>query len=1091
MDVITSVTIQGQAEESVLKKSTSVKTMRPSLRRKYFRERAFTEIDQQRHYPMVWIEGQPGDGKTTLVSSYLEKNNCHYLWYQVSESDNNLVEFLYRFSAALSDFLPKTSQSLCMLSLPFQPDAKSLFKSMFSELHQNIISPFYLIFDDVHLISNNDFHDMLVEALIPLETGKISTFIISRHKPVYSYSRLRAQQKFSRLSKQYLDWNEDEVVALTRMLSDSTQPEDLGKACFEITRGWVSGVILLIERLKEKPVTISHAKSLDKSFLFEYFASEVFENMITTTQRLLMKASFLNEINVKRDKFLLDDKRLKMVLEDLCHRNYFTSGSENNKHTYTFHPLFKEFLQKKLFTHFSQDEMNQLRNEIAHSLYRVAQYERAIELYLKASHWEKAAYIIIQQADALLSQGKRSLILHWVSQFSQEAYDRYTWLHYWEAMCYLATDQNKSYSIFINIFKKFHQEKDFNGEYCVICGLLESIIFSFNYYDRLTPWINIVTDKYNRNIKPKSVALLARLAANMHTALLFSNPAHKDLRKWEKNVRYLMKILKITLNNDQRVLVGINLFYQYLWSGEKSKAEKILKTTHIDNFDGAANPVSQGAWYVMVSLNAWMNGDANKAKQAADAGLKIAEESGIYFWFNLLLLQKTYACLINMELQEAQSLLTTVAHRKDADSQLIASIYYDAYSQWEYLQGDLDNALEHKKLCMIEINKMSMPYAIPGYRLGLAEIQIARAEYKQAKNSLILSRQECENMRSDLYLYRCSLLECQLALKVSNHLDAIKHIKIAMDLAQFRGFESHPWWNAKHISSLYEFALRENINTDYVIHCIKKHNLQVNIHLIEYENWDWPVKIYTLGHFRIVINHISLPLTGKSQRKPLVLLRAILSFGIWRISQSHLAGKLWPEADGPESLQALYTNVHRLRRLLGTKSILVKDGYIGLNPEIVWVDAGLAKYYVAKIMDTLHKKLTAQKQSKWVDDLLNLYTGKFLENEQDDVWCFQYSRELHNKILTSLKRYASYLSEQHQYEKALTLLQRTTQLDILDEKIYQDQITLLISLKRYPEAMAVYNECRSLLSRVMGVMPSASLSRLLGDEMHKQSTSNH
>jgi len=1089
--VIISETIQGKTKESVLKKSTSVKTVRPSLRREYCRERAFNEIDQQRHYPMVWIEGQPGCGKTTLISSYLEKNHCHYLWYRVSESDNNLVEFLYRFSAALSDFLPKASQSLCMLSLPFQPEAKSLFKSMLSELHQNIISPFYLIFDDVHLISNNDFHDMLVEALMPLDAGKLSIFIISRHKPVYSYSRLRARQKFSRLSKQYLDWNEDEVIALTHMLSDSTLSEDLGKACFEITRGWVSGVILLIEMLKEKPVTVSHAASLDKSFLFEYFASEIFANMNEATQILLMKASFFNEIDVKRDQPTLDDKRLKMSLETLCNRNYFTSNNANNKSIYTFHPLFKEFLQKKSFTHFSQDEINTLRNKIAHSLYNAAQYERAIALYLESANWEKAAYIIIQQADSLLSQGKRSLILHWLSQFSKEAYDKYTWLHYWKAMCYLATDQNRSYSIFCNIFKKFQQEKDLNGEYCVLCGLLESIIFSFNYYDRLVPWIDIVSEKYNSHSKPKSIALLARLAANMHTALLFSNPAHKDLEKWEKSVCYLMKVLKITLNNDHRVLVGVNLFYQYLWSGEKSKAEKILKTTHVDNFNGTTNPVSQGAWYVMASINAWMNGDVNTAKQAADAGLKIAEKSGIYFWFNLLLLQKTYACLINMELQEAQSLLTAIAHRKDADSQLIASMYYDAYSQWEYLQGDLESALEHKELCMIEINKMTMPYAIPGYRLGLAEIQIARGEYKQAKDSLLLSRQECENMRSDLYLYRCSLLECQLALAIGDNPEAKKHMTIAMDLAQFRGFQSHPWWSAKHISLLYEFALRENINTDYVILCIKKRNLQININLIEYENWDWPIKIYTLGHFRIDINHISLPLTGKSQRKPLTLLKAILSFGIWRISQSHLAEKLWPEADGSKSLQTLYTNVHRLRRLLGTKSILVKDGYIGLNPEIIWVDAGLAKYYVHKIMDTLHKKLAIQKQSKWADNLLNLYTGKFLEHEQDDVWCFQYSRELHNKILTSLKRYASYLSEQQQYEKALTLLKRTTQLDILDEKIYQDQITLLISLQRYPEAIVVYNECRSLLSRVMGVMPSATLSGLLGDEMHKVKISNH
>jgi len=394
-----------------LKRSVSIKTVRPGFRHVYFRERVFNEIDQQCDYPMIWVDGQPGCGKTTLISSYLEKANGNYLWYRISESDNNLVEFLYRFSSALSDFLPKSSQSLRMLSLPFQPKPESLFKSMFSELHQNISPPFYLIFDDFHLISNNDFHTMLVDALISMDVGNINIFIISRHKPADSYSRLRARQKFSRLGKKYLDWNEDEVIALTQMLSDDEKPKDLGKTFFEVTHGWVSGVILLIEMLKEKSATISSVTLLDKSFLFEYFASEIFSNMSEITQKLLIKASFFNEVDVKQRKFLLDKKRLKMILEELCNRNYFVNDNDNNKSIYTFHPLFKEFLQNKSFSYFSKNELNTLRNEIAHSLYSAADYERAIELYLKASNWEKAAHIIIQQAEMLFSQGKSLLIL--------------------------------------------------------------------------------------------------------------------------------------------------------------------------------------------------------------------------------------------------------------------------------------------------------------------------------------------------------------------------------------------------------------------------------------------------------------------------------------------------------------------------------------------------------------------------------------------------------------------------------------------------------------------------------------------------------
>ncbi|MCF6210536.1 MAG: hypothetical protein L3K24_07680 [Gammaproteobacteria bacterium] len=162
----------------------------------------------------------------------------------------------------------------------------------------------------------------------------------------------------------------------------------------------------------------------------------------------------------------------------------------------------------------------------------------------------------------------------------------------------------------------------------------------------------------------------------------------------------------------------------------------------------------------------------------------------------------------------------------------------------------------------------------------------------------------------------------------------------------------------------------------------------------------------------------------------------MLSFGIWRISQSHLAEKIWPDADGAESLQSLHTTVHRLRRLLGTKSILVKDGYIGLNPNTVWVDAGLVKYYSSRIERSIHNKQDFQNQSKRVDSLLNLYAGKFLENELDDVWCFQYSKEMHNKVLNGLNLYASYIGDKLQYDEALVLLKKICQLDILNERNY-------------------------------------------------------
>ena len=47
------------------------------------RERLFVAIDGLIAHPVIWLQGPPGAGKTSLVASYLEARSRGALWYQV------------------------------------------------------------------------------------------------------------------------------------------------------------------------------------------------------------------------------------------------------------------------------------------------------------------------------------------------------------------------------------------------------------------------------------------------------------------------------------------------------------------------------------------------------------------------------------------------------------------------------------------------------------------------------------------------------------------------------------------------------------------------------------------------------------------------------------------------------------------------------------------------------------------------------------------------------------------------------------------------------------------------------------------------
>ena len=77
----------------------------------------------------------------------------------------------------------------------------------------------------------------------------------------------------------------------------------------------------------------------------------------------------------------------------------------------------------------------------------------------------------------------------------------------------------------------------------------------------------------------------------------------------------------------------------------------------------------------------------------------------------------------------------------------------------------------------------------------------------------------------------------------------------------------------------------------------------------------WPVKIFTLGRFEVYRANEPLHCSGKVQRRPLSLLKAILAFGGQQVGEARLIDVLWPEAQGDVARFCLNSTVHRLRRL--------------------------------------------------------------------------------------------------------------------------------------------------------------------------------
>ena len=87
----------------------------------------------------------------------------------------------------------------------------------------------------------------------------------------------------------------------------------------------------------------------------------------------------------------------------------------------------------------------------------------------------------------------------------------------------------------------------------------------------------------------------------------------------------------------------------------------------------------------------------------------------------------------------------------------------------------------------------------------------------------------------------------------------------------------------------------------------------------------------------------------KVQRRPLALLKTLISLGGRNVSEARLTELLWPDADGDLAHQSFTAALSRLRKLLGTDDALVlKDGRLSLSNRHCWVDAWAFERFLAQ-----------------------------------------------------------------------------------------------------------------------------------------------
>ena len=233
-----------------------------------------------------------------------------------------------------------------------------------------------------------------------------------------------------------------------------------------------------------------------------------------------------------------------------------------------------------------------------------------------------------------------------------------------------------------------------------------------------------------------------------------------------------------------------------------------------------------------------------------------------------------------------------------------------------------------------------------------------------------------------------------------------------------------------------------------------------------------PVRILTLGAFRVELDGRALAFDGKARAKPLELLQALIAHGCRGVAVDRLVEPLWPEAEGDAGQRSFDITLHRLRKLLRREDALIlSERKLSIDSRVAWVDARAMEALVATI-DAANGTLDVAGARDCAGRLLTLYGGEFLAQERLRDWMLPRRERLRCAFQRAVLAVGGRLEADGLWQAAADLYRGAVERDPQAEALYQRLMRCLGRLGLASDVARAYFALRHELARALGVAPS-------------------
>ena len=966
------------------------KVTRPRLPAIVARPHALALLREARKARIIFVSGSAGQGKTTLVLSWLKQRRRPTVWVHLDPADRDPIAFLNVLGAAFVIAFPRAGLTIPPIpaAVPFDPGT---FAATFvGSLAAQIAKPFMIVLDDLHELEEHEAISPVLDAVATALPSGSRVVGISRMRLPKAWARWEASDDVFCLPDAVLPFSAEEVRILYRDLFRVLLSEEDAQSLHRATAGWAVALGLLKPAVLTSGVRAALAGTqwaVTGGQVGEYIAQEIFWRLDRPVRELMMTTAVVDSFSLEYVRRVDQGPGAEAWLRAIQDQILVTEISTLAGMRFRYHPMMREFLQAKVNA-LSDVERLAVLDRVDAALTQDGDLAQAIEVCVRHRRLDRAVSLIQQIGLGTAFSGQRKTLRRWLEAIPAAMREHDPWLSVLYGRAVEFEDPIEADTSYRTALAGFQMADEVDGQLTALAALILTHVYLGRDY-RIIVQYGDTARRLLRSRRGSPVARATALCALAFVDLMGIGRVQNSVRKllWVAAWAERQGVTALALTALSHALLPLD------YAADVDRARDVIARGETLCANATVDPGLRAYFLLYRGIHETLQGDHERAL------VTLSEAEGLCVINGLTSIQA------NVQLQIARArilrgkrgvlgLVDLVKERTVASGDRFFSSYTSyLHGLAAVFEDRSEDAICHAQDGIRLTTACHAPLYIGWnlFLLGVAQIEAGRLA--SAETSLLNTLGIFEAGRAWGLAFWVRLHLARLAAERGDMPLARERLATALRIGRELNMQECEAMRPCAKARVLGLARQWGIEPEYTQRLATRWNVQPTM----------PLSIRTLGRFEIAVDGKIQDSKAWKRNRPQRLLLAVLAAGGREVSKERVMDWLWPEADGDRAASNFYTTLHRVRKAFtsasphGGRILQMQGGHVSVDPSLVWSDCCAFEDAVRRARCAeADGRCEAFQQS--LREARDLYQGEFLSVLSDEPWIVKRRNDLRREF---------------------------------------------------------------------------------------------